>query len=85
MSKQTCHRLALFATLLAGAGARRLYPLDHAGLGCPDWPGCYGFIGVPMSEHKQTLAEVRFPEAPVEVARAGTEMIHRYLQERLVW
>jgi cytochrome c oxidase assembly protein subunit 15 len=38
-----------------------------------------------MSEHKQTLAEVRFPEAPVEVARAGTEMIHRYLQERLVW
>ena len=59
------YRLALFATLLAvvvvllGAYTR----LTHAGLGCPDWPGCYGFIGVPMSEHKQTLAEVRFPEA----------------------
>ena len=74
------YRLALFATLLAvvvvllGAYTR----LTHAGLGCPDWPGCYGFIGVPMSEHKQTLAEVRFPEAPVEVAKGWYEMIHRY-------
>lgn len=74
------YRVALFATLLAllvvmlGAYTR----LSHAGLGCPDWPGCYGFIGVPMSEHKQVLAEVRFPEAPVEVAKGWYEMIHRY-------
>ncbi|MBB1518636.1 COX15/CtaA family protein [Aquipseudomonas guryensis] len=74
------YRLALFATLLAvvvillGAYTR----LTHAGLGCPDWPGCYGFIGVPMSEHKQALAEARFPEAPVEVAKGWYEMIHRY-------
>jgi cytochrome c oxidase assembly protein subunit 15 len=74
------YRIALFATLLAmlvvmlGAYTR----LSHAGLGCPDWPGCYGFIGVPMSEHKQGLAEVRFPEAPVEVAKGWYEMIHRY-------
>lgn len=74
------YRFALFATVLAvvvvllGAYTR----LTHAGLGCPDWPGCYGFIGVPMSEHKQTLAEVRFPEAPVEVAKGWYEMIHRY-------
>lgn len=74
------YRFALFATLLAvvvvllGAYTR----LSHAGLGCPDWPGCYGFIGVPMSEHKQTLAEVRFPDAPVEVAKGWYEMIHRY-------
>jgi cytochrome c oxidase assembly protein subunit 15 len=73
-------RLALFATLLAvvvvmlGAYTR----LSHAGLGCPDWPGCYGFLGVPMSEHKQTLAEARFPDAPVEVAKGWYEMIHRY-------
>ena len=73
-------RLALFATLLAvvvvllGAYTR----LTHAGLGCPDWPGCYGFIGVPMSEHKQALAEVRFPEAPVEVEKGWNEMVHRY-------
>ncbi|WP_277373403.1 COX15/CtaA family protein [Pseudomonas sp. AA-38] len=74
------YRLALFATLLAavvvllGAYTR----LTHAGLGCPDWPGCYGFLGVPMSEHKQALAESRFPEAPVEVAKGWAEMIHRY-------
>lgn len=74
------YRFALFATLLAvvvvvlGAYTR----LTHAGLGCPDWPGCYGFIGVPMSEHKQAIAEARFPEAPVEVAKGWYEMIHRY-------
>jgi cytochrome c oxidase assembly protein subunit 15 len=74
------YRLALFATALAvvvvllGAYTR----LTHAGLGCPDWPGCYGFIGVPMSEHKQTLAEVRFPHAPVEVEKGWNEMVHRY-------
>ncbi|WP_043312143.1 heme A synthase [Pseudomonas sp. ML96] len=74
------YRLALFATALAvvvvllGAYTR----LTHAGLGCPDWPGCYGFIGVPMSEHKQTLAEERFPHAPVEVEKGWNEMVHRY-------
>src|SRR5690606_14588449 len=74
------YRLALFATFLAvvvvllGAYTR----LTHAGLGCPDWPGCYGCLGVPMSEHKQAIAEARFPEAPVEVAKGWYEMIHRY-------
>jgi hypothetical protein len=80
MMSKPGYRFALFATALAvvvvllGAYTR----LTHAGLGCPDWPGCYGFIGVPMSEHKQTLAESRFPEAPVEVAKGWYEMIHRY-------
>ena len=74
------YRFALCATLLAivvvllGAYTR----LTHAGLGCPDWPGCYGFISVPMTEHKQALAEARFPQAPVEVAKGWYEMIHRY-------
>ena len=73
-------RLALFATLLAvvvvllGAYTR----LTHAGLGCPDWPGCYGFLSVPMSEHKQNLAAMRFPEAPLEVTKGWNEMVHRY-------
>ncbi|MDM8348930.1 COX15/CtaA family protein [Pseudomonas sp. sp1636] len=74
------YRLALFATFLAvvvvllGAYTR----LTHAGLGCPDWPGCYGFLAVPMSEDKQALAEVRFPAVPVEVAKGWYEMVHRY-------
>ncbi|WP_120997902.1 COX15/CtaA family protein [Stutzerimonas urumqiensis] len=74
------YRLALIATALAvvvvllGAYTR----LTHAGLGCPDWPGCYGFLGVPMSEHKQNLAALRFPDAPLEVHKGWNEMVHRY-------
>ncbi|WP_201768380.1 COX15/CtaA family protein [Stutzerimonas azotifigens] len=74
------YRLALLATALAvvvvllGAYTR----LTHAGLGCPDWPGCYGFLGVPMSEHKQALAAERFPQAPLEVHKGWNEMVHRY-------
>ncbi|MFV0457108.1 MAG: COX15/CtaA family protein [Pseudomonas sp.] len=74
------YRLAVCATLLAvvvvllGAYTR----LTHAGLGCPDWPGCYGFLAVPMSEHKQALAAERFPEAPLEVHKGWNEMVHRY-------
>ncbi|HWH88788.1 MAG TPA: COX15/CtaA family protein [Pseudomonas sp.] len=73
-------RLALFATLLAlivvllGAYTR----LTHAGLGCPDWPGCYGFISVPNSEAQLAHAELHFPDAPVEAHKGWSEMIHRY-------
>ncbi|MGY2290793.1 COX15/CtaA family protein [Pseudomonas sp. SDO528_S397] len=73
-------RLALFATLLAlivvllGAYTR----LTHAGLGCPDWPGCYGFISVPKSEAQLAHAELNFPHAPVEADKGWNEMVHRY-------
>ncbi|WP_295472076.1 COX15/CtaA family protein [uncultured Pseudomonas sp.] len=72
--------LALFATLLAllvvllGAWTR----LSHAGLGCPDWPGCYGFLGVPSGALQQALAELRYPQAPLEVDKGWYEMMHRY-------
>lgn len=52
--------------------------LVDAGLGCPDWPGCYGFAGIPMSVERIERAEMRFPDAPVEVAKAWPEMVHRY-------
>jgi len=52
--------------------------LTDAGLGCPDWPGCYGFLTVPHSDYRVTKAEVRFPERPVEQFKAWNEMIHRY-------
>jgi cytochrome c oxidase assembly protein subunit 15 len=73
-------RLALLAVGLAavvimlGAWTR----LVHAGLGCPDWPGCYGFLTVPQSETKMAIANARFPETPVDVAKGWPEMIHRY-------
>ena len=73
--------LAIFATLLAavvvmlGAYTR----LTHAGLGCPDWPGCYGFLSVPMSERAQEVAALRFPDAPLEIDKGWNEMVHRYV------
>ena len=73
-------RLALLATLLAllvvllGAYTR----LTHAGLGCPDWPGCYGFLSVPQSEAQLAHAELHFPDTPVEADKGWSEMVHRY-------
>ncbi|MFE8073303.1 COX15/CtaA family protein [Marinobacteraceae bacterium S3BR75-40.1] len=73
-------RAALVGFLLAavvvmlGAWTR----LMDAGLGCPDWPGCYGFIHVPQSAEQIAVAEARFPDAKVEVAKGWPEMIHRY-------
>lgn len=63
-----------FVVVILGAWTR----LVDAGLGCPDWPGCYGFAGIPMSSERIEIAEMRFPDAPVEVDKAWPEMVHRY-------
>ena len=52
--------------------------LVDAGLGCPDWPGCYGFLTVPSGADNVALAEARFPETPVDASKGWPEMIHRY-------
>jgi heme a synthase len=74
--------LLIFAIVLAfcvislGAYVR----LSDAGLGCPDWPGCYGkLLGVPDNHAEVNQAQEAFPHAPVEAAKAWKEMIHRYL------
>jgi heme a synthase len=78
-------RLALVATLLAlcvvilGAYVR----LSDSGLGCPDWPGCYGLIDVPRTAEQIAAANAAFPERPVEIDKAWKEMIHRYLAATL--
>lgn len=73
--------LLILATLLAfgvislGAYVR----LSDAGLGCPDWPGCYGhWIGVPEAAHEHAAAMQAFPDRPVETPKAWKEMVHRY-------
>ncbi|WP_149424677.1 COX15/CtaA family protein [Oryzomicrobium terrae] len=74
-------RLALLAALLAlGVVALGAYVrLSDAGLGCPDWPGCYGhLVGVPDAPHEHAQAARLFPDRPVEAAKAWKEMIHRY-------
>ena len=79
-------RLVGFAVILAvfvvavGAYTR----LADAGLGCPDWPGCYGFLTVPEAVADVSLAEARYPDAPVEVTKAWWEMGHRYIAGALL-
>ena len=53
--------------------------LSDAGLGCPDWPGCYGRLVVPSAEHSQAT----FPDRPLEAGKAWREMVHRYLATSL--
>ncbi len=73
-------RLALIGTLLAavvvmlGAFTR----LVDAGLGCPDWPGCYGHLTWPQGIEEVERANMRFPETPVDHAKTWPEMVHRY-------
>ena len=80
MNKSLFVKLALFATALAvvvvilGAYTR----LSDAGLGCPDWPGCYGHLDVPKEHHEVTAANEAYPDRPVEAHKAWKEMIHRY-------
>ncbi|TXH02551.1 MAG: heme A synthase [Nevskiaceae bacterium] len=68
-----------FAVIVFGAFVR----LSDAGLGCPDWPGCYGHLGVPDAPHEVARAEQNFPQRPVEAPKAWKEMIHRYLATTL--
>ncbi|MFL7053764.1 heme A synthase, partial [Vibrio cyclitrophicus] len=70
-------RVTIFLTLtviVLGAYTR----LSDAGLGCPDWPGCYGKITVPSDVLAVTEANLQFPERALEADKAWIEMIHRY-------
>jgi cytochrome c oxidase assembly protein subunit 15 len=64
-----------FDLVLFGAFTR----LTDSGLGCPDWPGCYGAAS-PIGAHADiAAAQQAMPTGPVTFSKAWIEMIHRYL------
>ncbi|MDP2035089.1 MAG: COX15/CtaA family protein [Polaromonas sp.] len=70
--------LTLFLTfdlVLFGAFTR----LTDSGLGCPDWPGCYGHASPVGAAQPISAAQAAMPTGPVTHSKAWIEMIHRYL------
>ncbi len=70
--------LTLFLTfdlVLFGAFTR----LTDSGLGCPDWPGCYGSVSPVGARLQIDQAQAALPTGPVTQGKAWIEMIHRYL------
>jgi cytochrome c oxidase assembly protein subunit 15 len=65
-----------WCVLMLGAYTR----LTDAGLGCPDWPGCYGHLVMPSVD----VAKQSYPDAFIESNKAWTEMAHRYLAGSLL-
>ncbi|HKT73376.1 MAG TPA: COX15/CtaA family protein [Steroidobacteraceae bacterium] len=67
-----------FIVVVLGAYVR----LTAAGLGCPDWPGCYGHV-TPLGAQHSAAAQAAFAQRPLEVGKAWREMIHRYAASTL--
>ena len=80
MNQTLMKKLAITATVFAlivvllGAFTR----LSHAGLGCPDWPGCYGFSHIITENSDIQVANEAFPTQPYQFEKAWPEMVHRY-------
>ena len=78
-------RTARFAAFLAlvvvvvGAWVR----LTDAGLGCPDWPGCYGHVHPAQLADKVAAINAANPERPFDYQKALNEMVHRYIASTL--
>ena len=70
--------LTLFLTfdlVLFGAFTR----LSDSGLGCPDWPGCYGHASPVGAQAPIAQAQQALPDGPVTPVKAWIEMLHRYM------
>jgi cytochrome c oxidase assembly protein subunit 15 len=68
-----------FAVVVLGAWVR----LSDAGLGCPDWPGCYGHLSVDDAASNVAVINEAFPHRPFEYHKAIKEMVHRYFASTL--
>ncbi len=63
-----------FDLVLLGAFTR----LSDSGLGCPDWPGCYGHASPVGANAPIAAAQAAIPTGPVTLTKAWVEMLHRY-------
>jgi cytochrome c oxidase assembly protein subunit 15 len=85
MHRKAGFYLAVFAFCVAvivvvlGAFTR----LSHAGLGCPDWPTCYGHLWVPNTADEIHAANQAFAATPVETEKTWPEQIHRIFASSL--
>ena len=85
MQRKAGFYLAIFAFCVAvivvilGAFTR----LSHAGLGCPDWPTCYGHLWVPNTVDEIHAANQAFAATPVETEKTWPEQIHRIFASSL--
>ncbi|MFL6547078.1 MAG: COX15/CtaA family protein [Povalibacter sp.] len=68
-----------FSVVVLGAWVR----LSAAGLGCPDWPGCYGHLTVDQAAQNVDAINQAFPHRPFEYHKAIKEMVHRYFASTL--
>jgi heme a synthase len=68
-----------FVVIVLGAWVR----LSAAGLGCPDWPGCYGHLSAEDAARNVDAINAAFPERPFEYHKAVKEMVHRYFASTL--
>jgi len=57
--------------------------LTNAGLGCPDWPGCYGQLHPTQVMEHVGEANAAYPERPFDYQKALNEMVHRYIASTL--
>lgn len=65
-----------FIVVIVGAFVR----LTDAGLGCPDWPGCYGHLAsLPETRQEVAAAQAQDPRGTYDAGKAFREMLHRYL------
>jgi len=71
--------VAAAVVIILGAFTR----LSDAGLGCPDWPTCYGHLWIPDSLSEIAIANSAFPDTPVLEGKAWPEQIHRIMASSL--
>ena len=72
-----CYFAATFTLIVISVGA--WVRLTDAGLGCPDWPGCYGILSTPDTESELLRAKELYPDSVIDIGKAWREMLHRYL------